>query len=61
MTSRAADAETAIRQGLEKAIGDAERTNAIGGGTARLLRQISASFPIGVLLSVLSNASDVLS
>ncbi len=56
-----ADAETAIRKGLEKAIADAERTDAIGGGTARLLRQVSASFPIGVLLSVLSNAADLLS
>lgn len=55
------DAETAIRKGLESAIGDAERSGAIGDGTARLLRQISANFPIGVLLTVLSNAADVFS
>ena len=56
-----ADAESAIRRGLDGAIGDAERADAIGGGTALLLRQISANFPISVLLTVLGNASKVFS
>ncbi len=55
------NAEKAIRKGLDGAIGDAERADSIGGGTARLLRQISENFPISVLLTVLSNASDILS
>jgi hypothetical protein len=56
-----ADAEAAIRKGLDSAIGEAEGADAIGGGTARLLRQISASFPISVLLTVLGNASALVS
>jgi hypothetical protein len=56
-----ADAESAIREGLDSAIGDAEQANAIGGGTAGLLRQISENLPISVLLTVLGNASDVFS
>ena len=56
-----ADTESAIREGLVSAVGDAEQANAIGGGTARLLRQISETLPIGVLLTVLANASKVFS
>jgi len=55
------DAESAIRKGLDGAIGDAEQADAIGAGTARLLRQISENFPIGILLTVLGNAADVFS
>ncbi len=54
-------AETAIREGLDRAINDAEAADAIGDRTARLLRQLSERFPLSVLLSVLDNASGLVS
>lgn len=54
-------AETAIREGLDRAISDAEAADAIGDRTARLLRQLSERFPLSVLLTVLGGASGLLS
>ncbi len=53
-------AEAAIRRGLARAIDDAERADAIGGGTAGLLRGIANRFPIGIVLAVLRGASALL-
>jgi hypothetical protein len=54
------EAEAAIREGFLRAIDDAERAQALGGGTAGLLRGIARRFPIGVVLAVLRGASGLL-
>ncbi len=54
------EAEAAIREGLLRAIDDAEQAQALGGGTAGLLRGIASRFPIGVVLAVLRGASGLL-
>jgi hypothetical protein len=52
--------EQAIRQGLVRALDDAEQRGAIGGTTARLLRGIAERLPIDMMLSVLEKASGLL-
>ena len=54
------DAETSIREGLVRAIDDAEQAHAIGGGTAGVLRGIANRLPIGLVLAVLRGASGLL-
>ncbi len=54
------DAEIAIRKGLVRAVADAERADAIGGGTAGVLRGIASRLPIGIVLAVLRGASGLL-
>lgn len=54
------DAESAIRDGLVRAIDDAERANAIGGGTAGVMRGIANRLPIEIVLAVLRGASGLL-
>ena len=56
-----ADAERAIRNGLVRAVDDAERADAIGGGLAGTLRTIARRFPIGLVLDVLHRASSLAS
>jgi hypothetical protein len=53
-------AESAIRDGLVRAVDDAEQADAIGGGTAGVLRGIATRFPIGFVLTVLRGASSLL-
>jgi hypothetical protein len=55
------DAEHAIRDGLVRAVDDAERAGAIGGGLAGGLRTVAEHFPIGLVLDVLRGASGLLS
>lgn len=54
------DAESAIRDGLVRAIDDAERANAIGSSTAGVMRGIANRFPIAIVLAVLRGASSLL-
>ena len=54
------DAETAIRDGLVRAVDDAEGAKAISAGTARLLRGIATRLPIGLVLAVVRGASGLL-
>ena len=54
------DAERAIREGLVRAIDDAERADAIGGGTAGAMRGIATRLPMGLVLAVLRGASSLL-
>lgn len=51
------DAERAIRDGLVRALDDAEQADAIGGGLAGTLRGIARHLPIGLVLAVLHGAS----
>ena len=53
-------AETAIRDGLVRAIDDAEQANAIGANTAGILRGIATRLPIGLVLAVLRGTSSLL-
>jgi len=54
------DTERAIRDGLIRSVDDAERTGALGGGTADALRTVARHLPIGVVLDVLSGVSSLL-
>ena len=54
------EAETAVRNGLVRAIDDAERAGTIGGGTAGALRGIADRLPMGIVLAVLRGASGLL-
>ena len=51
---------TAIRDGLVRAIDDAERADAIGEDTAGILRGIATRLPIGLVLAVLRGGSSLL-
>ena len=51
------DTERAIRDGLVRAIDDAEQADAIGGGLADTLRGVARHLPIGFVLDVLHGAS----
>lgn len=51
------DAERAVRDGLVRAVDDAERADAIGGGLAGTLRGVARHLPIGFVLDVLHGAS----
>lgn len=55
------DAEQAIRDGLVRAVDDAERADAIGGGLAGTLRSVARHLPIGLVLDVLHGASTLAS
>ena len=55
------DAESAIRDGLVRAIDDGEQADAVDGGTADVLRGIATRLPIGLVLAVLRGASGLLS
>jgi hypothetical protein len=54
------DAEDAIRDGLVRAVDDAEDADAIGGGLAGVLRGVAKHLPIAIVLDVLSGASSLL-
>ena len=54
------DAETAIRDGLVRAIDDGEQANALGSGTADVLRGIATRLPIRLVLAILRGASGLL-
>ena len=54
------DAERAIRDGLVRAVDDAERADAIGGGLAGALRSSARHLPIGLVLDVLHGASTLI-
>jgi hypothetical protein len=54
------EAEDAVRRGLVRAVDDAERADAIGGGTAGALRGIADHLPMGIVLAVLRGASSLL-
>lgn len=54
------DAEAAIRDGLLRAIDDAERAGAIGGTTAGVLRSVARRAPAGLLLDALEGAARLL-
>ena len=55
------DAEQAIRDGLVRAVDDAEQADAIGGGLAGTLRSVARHLPIGLVLDVLHGASTLAS
>ena len=54
------DAESAIRDGLVRAIDDGEQANALGSGTADALRGIATRLPIRLVLAILRGASGLL-
>jgi len=54
------DAENAVRNGLIRAVDDAERADAIGSGLAGTLRTVARHLPIGLVLDVLHGASRLL-
>ena len=54
------DAESAIRDGLVRAIDDGQQANAISGDTGDVLRGIATRLPIGLVLAVLRGASGLL-
>ena len=54
------DAEQAIRDGLIRAVDDAEQADAISGSTAGVLRGIASHLPMGIVLAVLRGASALL-
>ena len=54
------DAEDAVRKGLLRALGDAQRAGAIGGTLAGVLRGAAERFPMSVLLAVLRGGSALL-
>jgi len=51
------DVQRAVRDGLARAVDDAERAGAIGGGLAGVLRTAARRLPIAVVLDVLRGAS----
>ncbi len=51
------DVQRAVRDGLLRAVDDAERADAIGAGLAGALRGVARLLPIAVLLEVLRGAS----
>ena len=52
--------ESALRDGLVRAVGQAEDENLIGGTTAGALRFAAEHLPLGLLLDVLRRASSIL-
>jgi len=54
------DAERAIRDGLIRAVDDAEAAHAIDGGLAGTLRSIARHLPIGIVLDAIQGASRLL-
>jgi len=54
------DVEDATREGLRRAVGDAEAAGAVGETTARFLRAAAERLPLGLLLDVLRGASRLL-
>jgi hypothetical protein len=54
------DAETAVREGLVRAIDDGEQANAVNSGTADVLRGIATRLPIRLVLAILRGASGLL-
>ncbi len=54
------DAEKAIREGLIRAVDDAEQADAISDSTAGALRAIASRLPLGIVLAVLRGASALL-
>lgn len=55
------EAETAIREGLVRAVDDGEAAGAIGSGAADALRGVAEHLPIGFVLAVLRGVSGLLS
>ena len=54
------EAEGAVRDGLERAVDDAERAGAISGLTASLVRRIAESLPPRLLLDLLKRLGELL-
>ena len=54
------EVDSAIRDGLVRAVDDAERADAIGGALAGTLRSVARHLPIGLVLDVLHGASSLL-
>jgi hypothetical protein len=54
------DAENAVRQGLLRAVRDAQDAGAIGGSTASTLRFAADHLPMSVVLLLLRGASSLL-
>ncbi len=54
------DLEQALRDGLVRAVGEAEGENLIGDNTASTLRFAAEHLPLGLLLEVLRRASSIL-
>jgi hypothetical protein len=54
------DAERAIRDGLVRAVDDAEHADAIGGGVAGALRTVARHLPIGFLLDAIHGVSSLI-
>ena len=54
------DAEQAIRDGLGRAVDDAEQAGAIGCGLADALRTVARHLPIGIVLAALRGASGLI-
>jgi hypothetical protein len=52
--------EDAIRQGLLRAVDDAEDADAIGGSLAGVMRTVARHLPIGIVLDVIHGASRLL-
>jgi len=55
------DAENAIRDGIVRAVDDAEQAGAIGSGLADGLRTVAQHLPMSIVLAVLRGASGLLS
>jgi hypothetical protein len=51
------DVEDAVRDGLVRAVDDAEAADAIGGGLAGTLRTVARHLPIDIVLDVIHGAS----
>jgi hypothetical protein len=54
------DAEDAVRQGLLRAVRDAQRADAIGGSTAGTLRFAAEHLPMRIVLALLRGTSSLL-
>ncbi len=54
------DAERAVRQGILRAVSDAQQAHAIGGATASGIRFAAEHLPMGIVLALLRGASSLL-
>jgi hypothetical protein len=54
------DAEQAVRDGLERAVDDAEEAGALSGLTASLVRRVTENLPPRLLLDLLERLGDLL-
>jgi hypothetical protein len=54
------DAERAVREGLDRAVDDAEQAGALPGFTASLIRRVTENLPPRLLLELLERLGDLL-